>query len=257
MSPEPGSSDAYGRIAYRDLIAWPERLRREEPLIRRVLDGAPSRRVLDLGCGTGEHARFLASLGFEPTGVDASEAQVAAAREADPGGRYLQGSLTALHALPEADFGGALCLGNTLPHLTEEADLQACFDGLADRLLLGGALLLQLLNYDRILGRGERTFPVVVRPGEGGAETVFLRLMTPGPDGRVAFMPAVLRWRPGAEPPLEVVSAPEVGLRGWRCSEVEAALKACGFEVREVLGGMTGDAWSPASPDLVVVALRR
>lgn len=249
--------DRYGSLPYRNLIAWPDRLRREEPLLQRVLEGAPSRRVLDLGCGTGEHARFLASLGFEPTGLDASEAQLAAAREADPGGRYLQSSLADLGGLEDAGFGGALCLGNTLPHLTEEADLHRCFEGLADLLLPGGVVLLQTLNYDRILGRGERTFPVLVRPGEEeGSETVFLRLMTPHRDGRVTFTPATLRWRPGAEPPLELVAAEEVPLRGWRCSEVEAHLRASGFEVREVLGSMTCEVWSPASSDLVVVAVR-
>ena len=256
---EPGPRDRYGRLSYRGLIAWPERLKREEPLFQRVLEAAPSRRVLDLGCGTGEHARFLASLGFEVTGVDASPAQVEAARGADPGGRYVQGSLTDLAELVELvdpGFGGAICVGNTLPHLTEEDDLRRCFTGLADRLLPGGRFLLQILNYDRILDRGERTFPVLVRPGEDGAETVFLRLMTPRPDGRVVFTPATLRWRPGAEPPLELVSAEEVQLRGWRRAEVEALLREAGFEVREVLGTMTGDPWSPTSPDLVVVAAR-
>ena len=70
----------------------------------------------------------------------------------------------------------------------------------------------------------------------------------------MVFTPATLRWRPGAEPPLELVSAEEVQLRGWRRAEVEALLREADFEVREVLGSMTGDPWSPTSQDLVVVA---
>ena len=100
--------DAYGRIAYRGLIAWPERLQREAPLFQRVLAGAPSLRVLDLGCGSGEHTRFLKSLGYQATGVDASLSQLEAARSADPTGSYLQLGLTTLAEGIEEGQGAAL-----------------------------------------------------------------------------------------------------------------------------------------------------
>ncbi|MBK8791165.1 MAG: class I SAM-dependent methyltransferase [Holophagaceae bacterium] len=252
--PEP---DPYGRIAYRGLIAWPERLQREAPLLQRVLGAAPSRRALDLGCGSGEHTRFLTALGFEVTGVDASTSQLAAAREADPQGRYIRAELTALTEGLEAGYGAAICLGNTLPHLCEEAEVRAFFSGLAGRLAPGAPFLLQLLNYDRILARGERTFPVVLRPGEGeDGDTVFLRLMTHHGDGRLTFTPANLRYRPGTATPLELVAAHDVALRGWRRAEVEAFLQVARFTVVECLGTMSGDAWSPTSSDLVIVARR-
>ncbi len=252
--PEP---DAYGRIAYRGLIAWPERLQREGPLLQRVLDDGPSRFVLDLGCGSGEHTRFLKAMGFEMLGVDASLAQLEAARSADPEGRYVQADLTALAAEIGAMHGGAICVGNTLPHLCEEAEVLAFFGGLTQCLQPGAPFLLQLLNYDRILDRGERTFPVVLRPGESeGENTVFLRLMTHHGGGRLTFTPATLRYSPGTEAPLELLAAQDVPLRGWRRSEVEALLLESGFRVGEVLGTMTGEPWSPAASDLVLVALR-
>lgn len=250
-------SDAYGRIAYRGLIAWSERLQREAPLFQRVLAGAPTRRILDLGCGSGEHSRFLTTLGFEATGVDASSAQLEAARAAHPEGRYVQADLSALADTVEGGQGGAICLGNTLPHLCEEDQVRAFFSGLAGVLLPGAPFLLQLLNYDRILDRGERTFPVTLRPGETeGESTVFLRLITHHGEGRISFTPANLRYRPGATAPLELIAAQEVSLRGWRRAQVEALLGASGFRVRELLGTMTGDPWSPVASDLVVVAER-
>ncbi len=248
--------DAYGRLDYRGLIAWPERLRREAPLLRRVLEAGPSPRVLDLGCGSGEHSRFLQSLGFETTGLDASPSQLEAARAEDPEGRYLQASLTDLAAAALPLHGAALCVGNTLPHLVEEAQLRAFFGGLAACLEPGSPFLLQLLNYDRILDRGERTFPVVLRPGEGEGETVFLRLMTHHGGGRLTFTPASLRYCPGTDTPLSLVAAQDVSLRGWRRSEVEPLLREASFELRETLGTMTGEPWSPTSSDLVVVARR-
>jgi SAM-dependent methyltransferase len=252
-TPQP---DAYGRIAYRSLIAWPERLRREAPLLQRVLAEAPSPQLLDLGSGSGEHTRFLKSLGFDVTGVDASPSQLADARAADPDGHYLQAELTDLSPVGAAR-GGAICVGNTLPHLCEEAEVRAFFSSLADVLLPGAPFLLQLLNYDRILDRAERTFPVILRPGEtGGEDTVFLRLMTHHGGGRLTFTPAHLRYRPGAEAPLELVAAHDVSLRGWRRAEVESLLLGSGLQLKEVLGTMTGEPWSPTASDLVVLAER-
>lgn len=249
--------DAYGRIAYQGLIAWPERLQREAPLFQRVLGEAPSRRVLDLGCGSGEHTRFLTALGFETTGVDASPSQLEAARSADPEGRYVQAGLSDLAKGIERGQGGAICVGNTLPHLCEEAEVRAFFSGLAQCLLPDAPFLLQLLNYDRILDRGERTFPVVLRPGATEDEgTVFLRLMTHHGGGRLTFTPATLRYHPGASTPLELVAAENVSLHGWRRAEVEHLLNDTGFRVRDVFGTMTGEAWSAVSSDLVVVAER-
>jgi hypothetical protein len=148
-------------------------------------------------------------------------------------------------------------VGNTLPHLCEEADVSAFLGGLARCLLPGAPFLLQLLNYDRILDRGERTFPAVLRPGEvEGENTVFLRLMTHHGAGRLTFTPATLRYRPGTADPLELLAAHDVPLRGWRRAEVDALLIGNGFRVREVHGTMTGEAWSPASSDLVMVAER-
>lgn len=247
--------DAYGRMAYRGLIAWPERLRREAPLLARALAPAQGRPVLDLGCGSGEHSRLLRELGFDPTGVDRSEAQLRAAREADPGGRYVAADLTRLAGL--APHAGALCLGNTLPHLCEEVQVRSFFEGLARLLDSEAPFLLQTLNYDRILARGERVFPLVVRPGaEAGEETLFLRLMTHGEDGRLTFTPATLRHRSGVSPALELLACEEVPLRAWRRAQVEGFLQAAGFAVTDAFGTMTGEPWTADSPDLVLVARR-
>lgn len=257
------TEDAYGALDYRGLIAWPERLAREAPLLERVLSAAPERTLLDLGSGTGEHARFLRDRGHRVTGVDASLAQVQSARASDaslaPEARipFLHGDLASVGDLVPGAFGAAICLGNTLPHLTDTATLQRFLSGLASHLLPGAPFLLQLLNYDRILDRGERSLPLMLRPGPTpGEELVFLRLMTHGEGGRLTFTPATLRHRPGAEAPLEVISAQPVQLQAWRRADLLLPLEKAGFVVREVCGDMLGGPWTPTSSDLVLVAVR-
>lgn len=255
MSERPEPADPYARLSYRRLIAWPARIQREAPFLGEVLAGAPSRRLLDLGCGTGEHARFLQGEGFEVTGVDASEAQLAQAREAGPGPEFVKGDLAALGEAVKGPFGGAISLGNGLPHLFAE-EMSRFLAGLAKLLLPGSPVLFQLLNYDRILDQRITSLPLNVREDEG-ERVVFLRLMDPRPDGSVLFNPTSLRWRPGAEPPVEVVAGKNVLLKGWRRAELAAALAAAGLRVEAVFGGMRREAWEAAtSPDTVVLARR-
>jgi trans-aconitate methyltransferase len=49
-----------------------------------LLAARPGERVLDLGCGTGEHAASLAARGVDVVGVDASEAMIGAAISGHP-----------------------------------------------------------------------------------------------------------------------------------------------------------------------------
>lgn len=248
--------DKYSRLEYRRLIAWPSRIEREATLLEGVLSSGPSERLLDLGCGTGEHARFLAQRGYRVVGIDASEAQLATARQAPltPGVEFLQGDLRDLGTLLTGSFGGAICLGNTLPHLTCESSLEQFLSGLRDHLAENAPLLLQLLNYERIFSRQERSLPLSIRADDEG-DIVFLRLMNPHPDGTVTFFPSTLRLRPGHEPPLEVKASKEVRLRGWRAEELEKHLEAAGFRVVERLGAYDGSRYNEAdSKDLIVVA---
>lgn len=249
-------ADKYSRLQYRRLIAWPSRIEREADLLGRVLRSGPSERVLDLGCGTGEHARFLAEQGFSVIGVDSSESQIATAREArqSVGVEFLQGDLRDLQSLLSGSFGGAICLGNTLPHLLDRDSLERFLSGLRCHLAEGAPLLLQLLNYERIFRRQERYLPVSLRPDDCG-DIVFLRLMNLHPDGSVTFFPSTLQLRPGHEPPLELKASKEVRLRGWRLEELEEPFEAAGLRVSECLGAFDGSPYDAAeSRDLIVVA---
>jgi SAM-dependent methyltransferase len=261
------SRDPYSRVEYRRLIAWPERIRREWPLLEEVLSSGPSRRVLEVGCGPGQHARALAEAGFEVVAVDRSPAMLESATEepVPDGLRFVLGDMTAVDRLVEGRFGAALCLGNSLPHLAEEGELERFAAALAAVLDPGAPLLLQVLNYDRIHDRRVRALPVNVRPpgeGESGAEgsageLVFLRVMDPLPDGRVRFFPTTLELRPGADPPMVVKHSREVLLRGWRRAELEAALAGAGLPAERALGGFDGRPFDAAeSQDLVLVARR-
>ena len=257
---ETRSDDPYHRVDYRRMIAWPARIEREGPFLLSVLGSAPEPSVLDLGCGTGEHADYLASRGLRAVGIDRSEAQIDKAREYEgrhgpAGPAFLLGDLAKLTEVTSERFGGALWLGNGLPHL-EDKELATVLGQLRARLLPGAVVLIQLLNYERIRRREIRHLPLNFRddPAEPG-EGVFVRLMTFDGPRHVRFNPLTLALRPGEDPPAELKGAQEVRLRAWTRREVAEALEVAGFRLRAVHGDMLGGPYdAERSVDLVLVA---
>lgn len=252
MSP----TNHYAKLDYRKLIAWDKRLAREWTFLEKPFSSMPSRRVLDLGCGTGEHARFFAEKGFEVVGVDVSDTMLERARESGvPAGvTYIEGDLAHVDTFVQGPFGGAVCLGNTLTHITSRQALVDLLKGVKSVLLPGAPFVLQILNYERLVHAGQRCLPLTFVKDEEG-DAIFLRVMTHKPDGAVVFTPTLLRYRPDSEPAVEVITSHNVPLHGWTRDDIESALGAAGFASLETHGTM-GDTEYHAhdSTDLVVVA---
>lgn len=235
------TDDRYSKFDYRKMINWDERLHREWPFFEEVFGGAPSNRLLDLGSGTGDHARFFAAKGFDMTGVDSSPAMLEKACAAvQPGEnvRFIQGDIRDLEPLLKNRYGGALCVGNALPHLIGEDDLQRLAEGLRRVLLPGAPFVLQLINYDRIQIKHERALPLSFLPDQDDPEAtvIFLRPMELLSGGKVIFMPTSLRMRPDRDEPIEIISTRRVEIRGWRRSQIDNAFRTAGYRVIEFFG---------------------
>lgn len=250
------STSHYAHIDYSKMIAWPKRLEREWAFLSAPLGALASRRLLDLGCGAGEHARYFAEKGFEVVGVDVSDAMLTRAREggAPAGVQFLKGDLVHVESVVTGTFGGAVCLGNTLAHIMDQDTLTQLFKGVRAVLLPGAPLIIQVLNYERLVHSGQRCLPLTFIQDEEG-EAIFLRVMTHHDDGSVTFTPSLLRYRKDGDPALEVITSHNVPLRGWKRAEMEAALDAAGFTARELFGTMGQAPYADHdSTDLVVVA---
>ncbi|MGZ8869265.1 MAG: class I SAM-dependent methyltransferase [Thermoanaerobaculia bacterium] len=252
------ADDQYAKFDYGRLINWDDRLKREWPFFEETLGSGPSKRILDLGSGTGEHARFLATHGFDVTGVEMSGAMLEKSRATPaPNVRFIEGDMRALPDLVDQGYGGALCVGNVLPHLTADEDLQRLAAGLRRVLKRGAPFVLQILNYDRIEIKKERSLPIsfLPDPDDPRATIVFLRTMELLENGRAIFMPSTLRQRPDREPPLELLASRRVEIRTWRHGEIERAFREAGFEAFSAFGSYAKLPFDPAeSRDLIFVA---
>jgi 2-polyprenyl-3-methyl-5-hydroxy-6-metoxy-1,4-benzoquinol methylase len=155
---------------YDGMTQFSVRLHKQKELLASVLQTLPANTVIDMGCGTGVHAIALALLGCDATGVDISENMLVRARvhAADAGAavRFLQGDF--LTTAPSAPFDLLLCLGNSLPHLESRAVLVAVLRHWRALCAPGGHVLIQLLNYRRVLERRER----IVNIRRSGGDTI-------------------------------------------------------------------------------------
>ena len=249
--------DPYSRVDYRRMVAWPERIRREAPFLRKILERSPTPSVIDLGCGTGEHCRFLAEEGFNVVGLDRSESMLdKAGDEALPENlNFVLGEIQEVDQKVQKRFGAAISLGNTLVHLKSESELETGFNNLGQIIEENGLFLFQILNYERIFEKKIRHLPLNFRPGEGDEEIIFLRLMELLEEGKVLFCPTTLRYHPEGDPPVQLVRSRRVELRGWRLDDLVPRLSKAGFQVQETYGDMAGGPFEPLeSHDLVVLA---
>ena len=119
------------------------------------------RRLLDVGCGTGNTSVELARRGFAVTGCDASPAMLAVAA---PGVAYLRADM---RDLPAATFDVVTWIGDVANHLLTVDDLRAAFRSTRSVLAAGGvlafdvvtsALYRDMFTRDQVVDRGSVLF---------------------------------------------------------------------------------------------------
>lgn len=252
--------DAFSGIDYRKIVSWSKRIERESPFLIEILERAPVKSVLDLGCGTGEHSRFFARLGFRVLGIDRSESMLAKAMDSDlPANlEFIHGDIQDLASISSKKFGVAISLGNTLVSVLNQEAMQGVFQQVARRIVSGGFLVFQILNYTRIRSQKIRNLPLNFTTEESGQETVFLRIMKCHEDGSVDFYPTTLSLDPTRQTPIQVLQSSLVQLRGWTLDELEPLLRNAGFRIENCYGDMQKGTFDEfKSSDLVVVAQNR
>ena len=246
---------------YDHFVNWPARLAAELPFIEQFLhrvphaDGSPAH-VLDSASGTAMHAIALAQRGYKAAAADLSPEMVARARQnAAAAGVALRveaaGFGEQAAAFGDGAFDAVICLGNSLPHVPDEAALAAALADFAACLRPGGLLLLQSRNFDAVLSHHQRWMEPQSHQ-EGDAESLFIRFYDFDPDGRVTFNMLTLQ-RQGDAPWSQQVTATR--LLPLTQALLTAALEKLGYAQIQVYGSLAGGPFdAETSPNLVIAA---
>jgi len=208
-------------------------------------------RALDVGCGTGVYALALAERGIDVVGADPSSGMLEKARaKAARTGLDVQWLETPMQNLStglDRNFDAVVCMGNTLPHVLTERELRQSLSSMAERLTDSGVLVLQLLNYTRVLSRRERIIGV---DRKDNVEYVrFYDFL----GERVAFNILRLAWR-GSQCEHQLYAAE---LRPWKAEDLTVELAALGLTDIQTCGSLDFTPFDPSESATLMITARR
>ena len=141
---------SYGRFAryydfiYHDLTNYEGDVDFLEAVFDRWMKERPLR-LLDLGCGTGNHDLPLARRGYEVTGLDLSASQLAVAREKARKSklrvRFVRGDMRSFELRPV--FDAAVSMFGAFGYLLSPSDVQRCLRRVHRHLRPGGLFIFE------------------------------------------------------------------------------------------------------------------
>ena len=190
--------------------------------------------LLDLGCGTGTYAIALSRHGRIVTGLDLDGRMIRLAAEKTTEVIFREGDMSAPAA--ESHFDGLYCIGNTLVHLEDQEAILRALHNWHDILAPGGAMAVQIVNYDRIIDSDVRELPTLV-----GERASLVRRYQNVTDSSISFVTELLL--PDNDTRLEESTR----LVPLRMETLRKMLEEVGFQELEVLGSYSGDPYGPSS----------
>jgi glycine/sarcosine N-methyltransferase len=132
--------------------------------------------ILDCACGIGTQAIPLAQRGYVMTATDISEQAIARAKHEavarDISLSFGVADMRQVHEVVTPPFHAVIACDNAIPHLLDDADLDAALSSIASCLAPGGVFLASVRDYDVLRRDRVAGVPGVVRQRADGREIV-------------------------------------------------------------------------------------
>ncbi|MBN1910707.1 MAG: methyltransferase domain-containing protein [Pirellulales bacterium] len=222
----------------------------EVDFVERELGGDRSKRILDIGCGTGRHAVELARRGYDVTGFDLAEGQLRVAREkADAAGvtiGFQRRDATEPHFDQEFDAAILFC-GGAFPLMETDEKNHAILLHAAAALRPQGKLIMTTLNALFPLYHSVKDFIQANEVGSTTSEVTF-DLMTFREHSELTFTDDA-----------GVSHTLKTNERYYTPAELRWLLRTAGFSTIDIFGSHLGEfsrdhALTPDDFEMLVVA---
>lgn len=127
--------------------------------------------ILDLAAGTGNYSISLSKQGYNVVAVDLDEEMIkkieAKNEEEKTSVKPYKLDMKNIHELKDYKFGGIICIGNSLVHLDNKEEIKNVLGKMYNLLNDNGVVILQIVNYDRVLKNNVKELPLIDRPEYG------------------------------------------------------------------------------------------
>lgn len=127
--------------------------------------GQVPQKVIDIACGNGVYGIHLAKMGHKVLALDLSEAMIRKTKElAMQEGVEIETQVCSMLGLKDvvhSRYNVAFCIGNSLVHLDSVGEVESFMQEAYSLLEMDGKLILQIINYDRVLDQNVIGLPTV------------------------------------------------------------------------------------------------
>ncbi|OEH84692.1 hypothetical protein BHU72_07585 [Desulfuribacillus stibiiarsenatis] len=128
-------------------------------LIQELAGEAP-KDILDVACGTGGYSLGLKEAGYNITAIDLDEGMIEGLKQKDPAIDVHVLNMLDIEQLNKK-FDVIFCIGNSLVHLDNNEEIGKFFAICKKCLKPQGKILLQIVNYDRVLIKNIESLPLI------------------------------------------------------------------------------------------------
>lgn len=122
-------------------------------------------KILDLGCGSGNYSISIAKDGYNVTGLDFDEQMIknciSKATTENVDVNFIVSDMLKFAEITDAKFDRIFCIGNSLVHLISPDDISKLIATCYNELKPNGDLIIQIINYDRILRFNINALPTI------------------------------------------------------------------------------------------------
>lgn len=220
------------------------------PMKTKTLDFISTRisgkRVVDLGCGTGNYTIALSKEGFDTIGIDLDNEMINKARtkskDLNNKPRFIVGDMLEVDNIVSDKVDFIFSIGNSIVHLENEEQILKLFKNSYNSLNENGKLLIQIVNYNRVINKDIKSLPTIKVP----EKNLFFERKYELDNGKIKFNTSILKDEDRIINSIDLIPLTK--------ERMEYLLKLAGFKELNYFGSFEGDKLTEDSFHTIVIA---